>query len=210
MIRILITDDHYLIREGFKKAIQKEPDMEVVGEAANASETLKFLNNNTCDIVVLDISMPGKSGLDLIKDLEELHPEVKILIMSIHPEERYGIRVLKTSALGYISKNSSSEELIKAIRTISEGKRYTSKDMSEKIISSFGKETSGELHENLSDREFEILVNIGKGYTISDIADNLSLSVSTVNTYRQRILKKLGKSTNAELIHYVIKNDLID
>jgi len=210
MIKILITDDHYLIREGFKKAIEKESDMEVVGEAANASETLKLLNNKPCNVLVLDISMPGKSGLDLIKDIEELYPEIKILIMSIHTEERYGMRVLKTSASGYITKDSSSDELIEAIRTIHNGKRYTSKYMSNKIISSLGKDDQGELHEVLSDREFEILIKIGKGNSMTDIAEALSLSVSTVNTYRTRILKKLSKNTNAELIHYVIKNNLID
>lgn len=210
MIKILITDDHYLIREGFKKAISKEPDLQVVGEAGDASETIDFLKKNACDVLVLDISMPGKSGLELIKDIENLFPKIKILIMSIHPEERYGIRVLKSSASGYISKDSSSEELIRAIRMINKGKSYTSKEMSEKIIASLGEDRQGELHEQLSDREFEILLNIGRGETLTDIANDLSLSVSTVNTYRQRILKKLEKKTNAELIHYVIKNGLID
>jgi DNA-binding NarL/FixJ family response regulator len=210
MIKIIITDDHYLIREGFKKSISKEPDMEVVGEAANASETLKLLMTTNCDILVLDISLPGKSGIDLIKDLEELHPEIKILIMSIHPEERYGMRVLQSNASGYIEKDSSPEELIKAIRLISKGKRYTSEVMSEKIISNIGRESYTELHEKLSDREFEILMKIGKGESLTAISKDLNLSISTVNTYRNRILSKLNKKTNAELIHYVVKNGLIE
>ena len=144
MIKILITDDHYLIREGFKKAISKEPDLQVVGEAGDASETIDFLKKNACDVLVLDISMPGKSGLELIKDIENLFPKIKILIMSIHPEERYGIRVLKSSASGYISKDSSSEELIRAIRMINKGKSYTSKEMSEKIIAPLGEDRQGE------------------------------------------------------------------
>ncbi|MFP4622301.1 MAG: response regulator [Bacteroidales bacterium] len=210
VIRIFITDDHYLIREGFKKAIDRESDMEVVGEAANANETLKMLLQLKCDVLVLDISLPGKSGLELIKDLEIRFPSVKILVMSIHPEDRYGIRVLKSSASGYISKDSSSNEIIKAIRMVSRGKRYTSSNMTDMILSSLGKDAKGELHENLSDREFEVLLCIGRGNSLSQISRNLSLSISTVNTYRKRILEKMGKATNAELIHYVIKNNLIE
>ena len=210
VIRIFITDDHYLIREGFKKAIDRESDMEVVGEAENANETLKALQQQDCDVLVLDISLPGKSGLELIKDLEARFPSVKILVMSIHSENQYGIRVLKSSASGYISKDSPSDELIKAIRMVSRGKRYTSSNMSDMILSSLGKDAKGELHESLSDREFEVLLNIGRGKSLSEISQVLSLSISTVNTYRKRILEKMGKTTNAELIHYVIKNNLIE
>ena len=210
MIKILITDDHYLIREGFKNSLRKQPDLKVVGEAANARETMEFLKNNTCDILVLDISLPGKSGLELIRDLEERFPEVKILVMSIHPEDRYGMRVLKSSALGYISKDSPPDELVKAIRTVAKGQRYTSQEMSEKIITELGKESKGEVHEILSDREFEVLLKIGNGQSLTAISEELSISISTVNTYRKRILDKMGKKTNAELIHYVVKNNLLE
>ena len=210
VIRIFITDDHYLIREGFKKAIDRESDMEVVGEAENAKETLEALRQQECDELVLDISLPGKSGLELIKDLEARFPSVKILVMSIHPEDRYGIRVLKSSASGYISKDTASDELNNAIRTVSQGKRYTSSKMSDMILSSLGKDAKGELHESLSDREFEVLLCIGGGKSLSQISNDLSISISTVNTYRKQKKKKMGKSTNAELIHYVIKNNLIE
>jgi DNA-binding NarL/FixJ family response regulator len=210
MIKICITDDHYLIREGFKKSISRQHDMQVVGEAANAKDTLRFLSHHECDVLVLDISLPGKSGLELIRDLEARFPAVKILIMSIHPEDRYGLRVLKSSASGYISKDTHPEELIRAIRQVAMGKRYTSKDMSEKILSHLHKDSTRELHEELSNREFEVLMAIGRGLSITEISEKLSLSISTVNTYRKRILNKMGKKTNAELIHYVIKNNLLE
>jgi len=210
MIKICITDDHYLIREGFKKSISRQADMEVVGEAANAKETLVFLRHHECDVLVLDISLPGKSGLELIRDLEARYPAVKILIMSIHPEDRYGLRVLKSNASGYISKDTDPQELIRAIRRVAGGKRYTSKKMSEKILSHLGKQNQGELHEELSNREFEVLLAIGRGLSITEIAEKLSLSISTVNTYRKRILEKMDIKTNAGLIHYVIKNNLLD
>jgi len=210
MIKIFIADDHLLIREGFKKFIDKEVDMTVVGEAQNAAEVHEFLNHEECDVIVLDINMPGKSGLDLLAELKDMNLKSKVLILSMHPEDRFAVRALKLGAFGYITKESAPDELIKAIHKVNEGRKYVSSILAEKLAFEIGSDSDKALHEKLSDREFQILQMIGMGKTITMIADELSLSQSTVNTYRQRILEKMNMHSNAELIHYAIKNNLVD
>ncbi len=210
MIRILIADDHVLIREGFKKLISREADMQVAGEAGNSAEVHEFLRKGECDIIVLDISMPGKSGLDLLKELENNFPRIKVLILSMHPEERFAVRSIKSSASGYLSKTSASDELITAIRRIAGGGRYISESLAENLAKNLSASAKNKPHERLSAREFQVFRLLAKGRLTKQIADELSLSVSTVNTYRRRIFLKLSISSTAELIHYAIKNELVD
>ena len=184
--------------------------MSVAGEAKNAAEVLDFLREKECDVIVLDINMPGKSGLDLLKELKDMNTKIKVLILSMHPEDRFAVRALKTGASGYITKESAPEELVKAIHKVYDGRRYVSNSLAEKLAFDLEAGSEKALHEKLSDREFQVMQLIGTGKTIIEIADALSLSHSTVNTYRQRILEKMDMRSNAELIYYVIKNNLVD
>jgi DNA-binding NarL/FixJ family response regulator len=210
MIKIFIADDHILIREGFKKIIDNETDMKTIGDAKNAEEIMNFVKNNTCDVIVLDIGLPDRNGLDVLKDIKAINRDIKVLILSMHPEERFALRALKSGALGYITKESAPEELVKAIRKVVTGRQYISETLSEQLAINFIGESEIKPHETLSDREFQVLVMIGNGKPMSLIADELSLSVSTINTYRQRILEKIKLNSNAGIIHYVLKNGLAD
>lgn len=210
MIRILIADDHYLIRQGFEKLIAKELGMKVVGQAENAGEVLDFIRDNECDVIVLDINMPGKSGLDLLKDLREIRPEIRVLILTIHPEDRFAIRALKTGAAGYITKESAPDELVKAIRKVQSGGKYVSQELAEKLAFDLADDSEKPQHEYLSDREFQVFQLIGAGKTMNEISHELSLSLSTINTYRTRVLEKMNIHSNAEIIRYAIKNKLVD
>lgn len=210
MIKILIVDDHFLIREGFKNIISNEVDMAIAGEAENAADALKLIRETDFDVLALDISMPDRSGLDLMKDIQKLKPDSKILILSMHPEDRFALRAIKSGAHGYITKESAPQEMVKAIRKVMEGRKYISEALGEKLAAEFTVETKKSPHESLSDREFQVMCKIGEGKTVTQIADELSLSISTVNTYRIRILEKLNVNSNASLIHYVVKNNLIE
>ncbi|HLR26485.1 MAG TPA: response regulator transcription factor [Fodinibius sp.] len=210
MIEVIITDDHPLIREGVKKTLHNEIDIEVVAEARNAAKTLSLLQNKQPDLLILDITMPGKSGLEFLKDIRKLFPELRILILSIHPAKRFAVRALKAGAHGYLCKSSISEELVKAIRKITRQKRkYITPDAAELLAGQFG-ENNGELHEALSDREFEVLRMIAQGMAISKIADELNLSSHTIHTYRSRIKEKMHLESNVEMTRYAINNELID
>lgn len=210
MINILIADDHFLVREGFKKLIKREVDMNVVAEAKDGLEALSKLNEQEIDVAVLDINMPGKSGLDTLRDIKEFHPHLKVLILSIQPEDRFAIRLLKSGASGYITKESAPDELVKAIRKVHSGGKYVSSTLAEKLAFDLDIDTERPLHEKLSDREFQIFELIGAGKAIAEIAGELNLSQSTIHTYRTRILDKMNMKTNAEIIHYAIKNNLVD
>lgn len=209
MIKAFIVDDHSLIREGFRKIIELEKDITIAAEAANASDFFKQFNTISCDIVVLDLNLPDKNGLDVLKEIKSTHPQIPVLILSMYLEDRYAIRTFKAGASGYISKENAAESLIKAIHKIMKGGRYVSPELGEKLAFDIG-EADTVLHNNLSDREFQILIMIGAGKPISKIAGLLSLSINTINTYRSRVLEKMKLKTNAEIIHYVIKNKLID
>jgi len=210
-IKIIIADDHAFLREGIKKTIRDEVDMKIVGEASNAADLLKEVKEKDTNIVILDISMPGKSGLDVLKDLKAMKKNLKILILSMHPEERFAIRALKAGAVGYLTKESAPDELVKAIRTILSGRKYVSKHLADKLLDILTTDDKGKLpHEELSDREFEVFIKIASGKKASEIADELSISIHTVNTYRARILEKLNMSSNVELTQYAMHNNLID
>jgi len=210
MIRIFITDDHSLIREGLKKIINDEKDISIIGEAGNAKDTMSFVLSKNIDILILDLNLPDKSGLDLLKELKSLKPELKILILSMHPEDRFAMRVLRAGASGYITKESVGEELVRAIRKVYNGGKYVSESLAEMLAIEIQGGGDKPIHEILSDREFQVLQMIASGKTLAEISEALSLAVTTISTYRARVLEKLNLHSNAELIHYAITNKLLD
>jgi DNA-binding NarL/FixJ family response regulator len=210
VIRILIVDDHPVLRKGVKQILERELERVNCGEAANADEALHQVAAEHWDIVILDISIPGRGGLEVLKDLKTSQPRLPVLIISAHPEDQYGRRVLKAGASGYLHKESAPEELVKAVRKVLTGGRYLSSALAEKLALDLNAPSVEFPHERLSDREFEVLRMIGLGNSISQIAEELGLEITTVSTYRTRILYKMGLSTTAELIHYVIRNHLSD
>lgn len=210
LIRIIIADDHSFLREGIKKTIQDEIDMKIVGEASNANEALSIIKETEPDVAIMDISMPGKSGLDVLKDLKTVKRKLKVLILSMHPEDRFAIRALKAGAAGYLTKESAPDELVKAIRTVLNGRKYVSKSLAEKLVDILSDDMDKLPHESLSDREYEVFIKIASGKKAVEIAAELSISVHTVNTYRARILEKLNMNSNVELTQYAMHNNLID
>jgi len=211
MVKVVIADDHPFIREGVKKVVNSKTDLEVIGEAENGNELLDILEEKEPNIVILDITMPGKSGLELLKQINSLYPDLPVLILSIHSEERFAVRALKAGAYGYLTKTSISEELIKAIRKITTEKRkYITPEVGEQLASQVDANKDNPLHEALSDREFQVLCMIAKGMKVTDIAQELSLSPQTIHTYRTRIKEKLNTSSNVEMTRYAIENNLIE
>jgi two-component system, NarL family, invasion response regulator UvrY len=210
MIKVYIVDDHFLIREGLKKILNSENDFTVVGETGNSSDAYKFIKDNKVDILILDLSMPGKSGLEVLQELKMIYPELKVLVLTMYPEEVFAIRALKSGAMGYLTKDSVGNELITALRKIATGRQYISESLSEQLASNLKFSNNQSLHESLSDREFQIMLMIGKGKTISQIADEVSLSPSTIKTYRSRILLKMNMRTNADMVGYVVRNKLVE
>ena len=210
MIRALIADDHAVVRQGLKQIIGDLPEMMVAGEATNGQEVLDKVRAETWDVVVLDISMPDRSGLDVLKQLRSERPKLPVLVLSMHSEDQYAVRVLKAGASGYLTKDSAPDELVKAIRKVVSGGTYVSSFLAEKLAFEIGTDSSRLPHETLSDREFQVLRLIAAGESVTEIAAELYLSVKTVSTYRARLLQKMNLTTNAELIHYAMHNHLID
>jgi two-component system invasion response regulator UvrY len=210
MTKIFIADDHVLIREGLKKLLRDEFDLTVVGEARLASEILGGIKKSGCDILVLDLALPDKPGLDVLKEVKTTFPKVRVLILSTYPEDRFAIRMLKAGADGYLSKDSAGEELVVALHRIANGRKYFSDAVSQDLALTVRDGANSLPHEILSDREFEVLCLIGSGKSISDIAAALHLSVSTVNTHRLHILEKMNMGTNAQLMRYTLENKLVD
>ncbi len=208
--KILIADDHVLVREGLKKVLTEENDLEVKSEAASGDEVLSIISKQKFDIILLDISMPGKSGLDILKAIKEIQPNIKILILSMHPEERFAVRALKLGASGYLTKQSAPEELVNAIRKLLNGGSYISSVLADKLAEEVKNGSKDNIHEKLSNREFEVFRLIATGKTVSQIAEHLSLSIPTVSTYRARILDKMDMKTNAEITYYAIHNGLVE
>jgi two-component system invasion response regulator UvrY len=210
MIRILIADDHQIVREGLKQILAETSDMAVVAEANNGQDVLLRLDKQTVDVVMLDISMPGRSGLDILKQLRSDHPKIPVLILSMYSEEQYAMRALRAGASGYLTKDSAPEELIEAIRKIFSGKKYVSVSLAEKLAVYLDEGQDKPLHHALSDREYQVMCMIASGKTVKEIALDLNLSVKTISTYRSRILDKMRMKSNASLTHYAIHNQLID
>lgn len=205
----MIADDHSVVRRGIKQILSDENDMKVLGEASNADEVFSLLNTDKWDLLILDITMPGKSGLDILLDLKKKKPEMKILILSMHPEEEIALRALKTGADGYLSKDSVPVELIRAIRKVTGGGKYISSNLAESLIFSNNKESFNLPHEKLSEREFQVLCLLASGHSLTQIAEKFLLSVKTISTYRSRILEKLNLKSNVDLTHYAIKHKLV-
>lgn len=212
MIKVMIVDDHPLVREGLKKVVSKgSMDIEVRYEASNAAEMQEMLSKELPDIVILDIAMPGRSGMDVLKDIKNLYPELPVLMLSMHPEDRFAVRAMKAGAAGYLTKTSISDELVKAIRIIvTQQKRFISPEVAEQLAMQIDSSGQKSLHETLSDREYQILCMIASGKKIGDIAKELSLSVQTIHTYRARLKDKMNMKSNVELARYAIQQDLID
>ena len=210
MIRTMIVDDHTIVRDGLKQIIAKTPDIEVVAEAENGADMLKILQEKACDIILLDISMPGRDGIDYLKDLKQLKPNLSILILSMHPEQQFAMRALKAGAAGYLTKKSASRELITAIRKVADGRKYVSAEFAENIVMELEQNGEKPPHKRLSDREFEVLRLIASGKTVSQVAEELNLSAQTISTYRSRILTKMNLKTSAEMTYYAIKNGLVE
>jgi two-component system invasion response regulator UvrY len=209
MIRILLVDDHPVVRQGIRTILMERLNGAVVGEAANADAALRQVADGGWDIVIADISLPGPSGLDLIKDLQRLHPTVPALVLSMHPAAQFARRALGAGAAGYLTKDSPPDELVAAIEDARRGRRYVGRDAGD-VLLRWAAKTVTTPHEALSDREYQVLRMVGSGHTVSDIARELGLSVKTVSTYRSRVLEKLGMRTNAELMRYAIENSLLD
>lgn len=210
MARVLIADDHAVVRKGLAQILADAPDMEVLGEAAEAAGLFELLKEQAWDIIVLDLSMPGKSGMETLKDLNGMYPHIPVLVLSIHPEEQYALRVLKAGAAGYITKQSAPDELVHAIRKVLSGGRYISPAAAEKLAFSLVAGADKPAPAALSDRELEVLCKIAGGLTVSEIADRLCLSPKTVSTYRARVLEKLDLKTTADLVRYCLENGLAD
>ena len=210
MIRVLIADDHAILRSGLKEILVHELKDVVCGEAEDARQVLLQVQSGDWDLVMLDITMPGRSGLDILKDLKAVRPKLPVLVLSMHPEDQYGKRVLKAGASGYMRKESAPDELIKAIRKVLAGGRYVSPALAEKLAVDLSDDVGRPSHETLSDREFEVLRMIASGKTVGHIAEELHLSVTTVSTYRARILEKMDLTTTAELMHYALRNHLVN
>jgi len=207
MIKILIADDHSIVRQGLKQIVAEEGDIIVSAEAANSDELFDSISQKECDLIILDINMPGRSGIEILKDLKKLKPELPVLILSMYGEEQYGVRSIKAGASGYLKKVSAPEELVKAIRKINSGGKYINSALAERLADSL--ENKNKLqHESLSDREYEIMCKIASGKTAEEISDELFISVHTVYSYRNRIFEKMNFKSNVDLSNYVLKNRL--
>lgn len=210
MIRILIADDHSIVREGLKQIVAESAEMVVEGEAVNGQQVLNLIQKADYDLILLDIAMPGRGGIDTLKQLKIDKPEIPVLILSMHPEDQYAVRAIKAGASGYLTKESAPEELIGAIKKVAQGGKYVSADLAEKLVDQLGKESEKLDHNILSDREYQVMAMIAGGKTVTEIGDELSLSVKTISTNRTRALKKMGMKNNAEFTYYAIKQGLVD
>jgi two-component system invasion response regulator UvrY len=209
MIRLLVADDHAIVRNGIRHTLEETPDIIVAGEARDGQQVLEKAGRNDYDVVLLDISMPGRGGLDVLKELKALPKKHAVLILSMYPEDQYAIRALRSGAAGYLTKESASDELITAIRKVAAGGRYVSASLAEKLAGALGTSSAGAVHDQLSDREYQIMCMMASGMMQMQIADELCLSIKTISTYRSRILAKMSMSNNAEITRYAIENRLV-
>ncbi len=210
MIRVFVADDHAVVRRGVVQILEEAPDMVAAGEASTGREALRAMREHDCDVLVLDISMPDGGGLEVLKQLQTLKPNLPVLILSMYPEKQYALRALKAGAAGYLTKESAPNELIAAIRRVAEGGRYITQSLAERLADELEGEVEKEPHQTLSDREYQVMTLLAAGKSITEIAEGLSLSVKTVSTYRARILEKLGLSSTAEIIRYALQRGLVE
>jgi len=209
MIRVILCDDHALIRRGIRDTLSDAPDIQVVGEAGDYPELRTLLRATTCDVLVLDINMPGRSGLDVLAVLKDEGATMKVLIVSMYPEDQYAIRALRAGAFGYVNKGGDPQQLVQAVRTVSQGRKFVTPEIAQMLVESLTTPEVAHAHEKLSDRELQTLVMIASGKRLSDIAGELTLSPKTVSVYRARVLEKLGLANNSELTVYAIRNGLV-
>jgi len=209
-VRVLIADDHPVVRQGLKMMLSNDPEVDVVGEARDGDEAFDMAHKLDWDVAVLDYSMPGRGGVELLSDVKHDYPDKPVLIMSIYPEDPHGLRALKAGAAGYITKESAGDELTAAVKKVASGGRYISSTLAEKLALRLTPEQERPPHERLSDREYRVMWLLASGRTLHQIAEEMRLSPSTVSTYRGRILKKLGLHTNVDLVHYAMKYRLIE
>lgn len=210
MIRIMIADDHAIVRAGLKQIVGEISDMEVAGEAASGQEALALARRGNLDVVLLDLSMPGRGGMDALRQLKKEQPDLPVLILSIYAEDQYALRALKAGAAGYLTKDGAPDELVAAIRRAAAGRRYIRSSLAEKLAGELAGDTDKLPHERLSDREYQVMLMLASGKTVGGIANELSLSVKTISTNRARLLRKMGLSTNAELTYYAVKRRLLE
>jgi DNA-binding NarL/FixJ family response regulator len=208
MIRIMIADDHTIVRRGLKQILSDQGDMGVIAEAKAGVEVVPLVRKISLDVLVLDISMPGRGGLEILKDVKEERPHLPVLVLSMHPEDQYAVRALRLGASGYLTKEAVPEELVKAIRKIAAGGRYITPSLAEKLAVAVGTPGGRPVHESLSEREYQVMQMLAAGKSVSEIAEELSLSVKTISTYRSRLLEKMCMKTNADVIRYAIQNQL--
>lgn len=209
-IRVLIADDHAIVREGLKQILAETKDIAVAGDAENGMAAVHLVRKTPCDVLLLDISMPDRNGIDVLKQIKSEFPKIAVLMLSMHREDQYAIRSLRAGAGGYLNKQSAPAELVNAIRQVAAGRKYVSAALAQELANQVGNERQAAPHESLSDREYQTLIMIASGKTVSEIAADLSLSVKTISMYRSRLLQKMKLRHNAELTHYAIKNHLVE
>jgi two-component system, NarL family, invasion response regulator UvrY len=210
VIRVLVADDHAVVRRGLREMLAEAGDIEVAAEAGTAAEALDLVRRERFDVAISDLSLPGRGGLDLLRDLKSERPEMPVLILSMHPEDQYAVRALKAGASGYLTKETAPERLVEAVRRVAAGGRYVTPAVAEHLAQHIDGAREREPHEALSDREYQVFRMLAAGRTVSQIGDELSLSVKTVSTYRARILEKMALATNAELMQYAFRRGLVD
>ena len=209
MIQVILCDDHALIRRGIRDTLSDAPDIEVVGEAGDYAQLRALMRTQACDVLVLDINMPGRSGLDMLHALKEEGSPVRVLIVSMYPEDQYAIRALRAGAHGYVNKGGDPQLLVLAVRTVSQGRKYVTPEIAQMLVESLTAPATGQAHQKLSDRELQTMVMIASGKRLSDIAEELMLSPKTVSVYRARVLEKLSLANNSEMTVYAIRNGLV-
>jgi DNA-binding NarL/FixJ family response regulator len=210
MIRVIIADDHPVLRRGIKDILQEQSDMQVVAEAGNGQELMQKVEQSSCDMVLLDIGMPGRDGLDTLSHLRRAYPKIPVLMLSVYPEDQFGPRVLKSGAAGYINKDAACDQLVTAIRKVCAGGKYISPSLAEKLAGDLAADNILPPHERLSDREYQVMCMIASGKTVGEIARELCLSEKTISTHRARILEKMEMKTSAQLTYYAIHSDLVN
>ncbi|XAH23024.1 response regulator transcription factor [Xylophilus sp. GW821-FHT01B05] len=209
MIRVMLCDDHAVVRRGVRDTLCDAVDITVTAEVGGYSELREALRSTACDVLLLDLSMPGRSGLEVLASLRETHPEIRVLVVSMYPEDQYAIRCLRAGAQGYVNKAGEPEELVTAVRTLAQGRKYLTAEVAQMLADSVSRPVLESPHAALSERELQTLLKIASGRRLSDIAEELTLSPKTVSVYRTRVLEKLGLSNNAELTVYAIRNGLV-
>ena len=208
-IKVLIADDHDIVRQGIEKVLSKSDDVEVVGEASNGHEAIELIKKLNVDVLLVDVEMPEKTGWDVVSELKILKPNLPVIVLSIFPEEHYGPRFIKAGAAGYLNKSSKPATLLEAIRKVHQGGRYVSPKLADLLIQDLGRTPKNNPHDSLSPREFQVFCQIAAGKKLKDIADELSLSITTVSTHRAHILEKMDMKTNADLVRYAVKHGLV-